>query len=234
MAQMLSLSDMTRILPADLMPLLVQACGPSNQASLAAILDSYQADDRQLLGWCDQSGPLALAGMEIRAGAAKLLHLAIRSDQRRCGLGRKLLQAIQSQLGLYRMDAETDTEALGFYQALGWAHVALGPRANRSPRFGVYWLAAEKILQSDFCFPAPAVDHVRLPGFDDSSLSLLRLDQIHPLLSGNKWFKLSGNLIAARQAGLDTLLTLGGAWSNHLIATSAAGRLFFAKPTVCC
>jgi 1-aminocyclopropane-1-carboxylate deaminase len=56
-------------------------------------------------------------------------------------------------------------------------------------------------------------------------LLLKRDDLIHPELSGNKWRKLAPNLRAAADAGRRTLLTFGGAYSNHLRATAAAGRL---------
>ncbi|MEV6318755.1 pyridoxal-phosphate dependent enzyme [Streptomyces sp. NPDC051776] len=52
-----------------------------------------------------------------------------------------------------------------------------------------------------------------------------RDDLIHPLLPGNKWRKLVPNLRAAAEQGRGTLLTFGGAYSNHLRATAAAGRL---------
>lgn len=44
--------------------------------------------------------------------------------------------------------------------------------------------------------------------------------------SGNKWRKLKYNLLAAQQAGLQQLLTFGGAFSNHLAAVAAAGYYF--------
>ncbi|GAA2721603.1 MULTISPECIES: pyridoxal-phosphate dependent enzyme [Streptomyces] len=56
-------------------------------------------------------------------------------------------------------------------------------------------------------------------------LLLKRDDLIHPDLPGNKWRKLEPNLRAAAAAGRRTLLTFGGAYSNHLRATAAAGRL---------
>lgn len=56
------------------------------------------------------------------------------------------------------------------------------------------------------------------------SLDMLRLDQVHPHISGNKWFKLKYNLLEARKEGYETLLTFGGAFSNHLYATAAAGK----------
>ncbi|MFG2649247.1 1-aminocyclopropane-1-carboxylate deaminase/D-cysteine desulfhydrase [Streptomyces sp. NPDC048436] len=57
------------------------------------------------------------------------------------------------------------------------------------------------------------------------SLTLKRDDLIHPDLPGNKYRKLALNLDAAVTAGHSTLLTFGGAYSNHLRATAAAGRL---------
>jgi 1-aminocyclopropane-1-carboxylate deaminase len=57
-------------------------------------------------------------------------------------------------------------------------------------------------------------------------LYLKRDDLISRELPGNKWRKLSGNLEAARRQGHRVLLTFGGAYSNHVRATAAAGRLF--------
>jgi 1-aminocyclopropane-1-carboxylate deaminase/D-cysteine desulfhydrase-like pyridoxal-dependent ACC family enzyme len=57
-------------------------------------------------------------------------------------------------------------------------------------------------------------------------LRLLRDDLHHPALPGNKWRKLKYNLLAARDQGHHTLLTFGGAYSNHLAAVAAAGPLY--------
>ncbi|MCG6135349.1 MAG: pyridoxal-phosphate dependent enzyme [Nostoc sp. LLA-1] len=57
-------------------------------------------------------------------------------------------------------------------------------------------------------------------------LFVLRLDCLHPLVNGNKWFKLKYNLLEAKQQNLTTLLTFGGAYSNHIFATAAAANLF--------
>ncbi|MEZ0068491.1 1-aminocyclopropane-1-carboxylate deaminase [Streptacidiphilus sp. MAP12-20] len=53
---------------------------------------------------------------------------------------------------------------------------------------------------------------------------LKRDDLLHPPVSGTKWRKLRPNLERARALGHDTLLTFGGAYSNHLRAAAAAGR----------
>lgn len=55
---------------------------------------------------------------------------------------------------------------------------------------------------------------------------LKRDDLIHPYLSGNKWRKLKYNLIEAERQGKDTLLSFGGAYSNHIHALAAAGKIF--------
>jgi 1-aminocyclopropane-1-carboxylate deaminase len=53
---------------------------------------------------------------------------------------------------------------------------------------------------------------------------LKRTDLIHPTISGNKFYKLKNNLSEAQAQGLNTLLTFGGAYSNHIAATAAAGH----------
>ncbi len=53
-----------------------------------------------------------------------------------------------------------------------------------------------------------------------------RIDLVHPFISGNKWFKLKYNIIKAREEEYETILTFGGAYSNHVHATAAAGREF--------
>lgn len=84
--------------------------------------------------------------------------------------------------------------------------------------------------------PDPAALRPRLPSplqeIEDEQfarrgvrLLLKRDDLIHPDLPGNKWRKLAPNLRAAAAAGERALLTFGGAYSNHLRATAAAGRL---------
>lgn len=58
------------------------------------------------------------------------------------------------------------------------------------------------------------------PGYHE--VHVLRLDKIHPVISGNKWFKLSKYLEYAIQLKKKGILTFGGAWSNHIVAVAAA------------
>lgn len=77
-------------------------------------------------------------------------------------------------------------------------------------------------------FPRLPVHAVHVPWLDLGRVHIcvLRADLCDPLLSGNKYFKLRYNLAAARLSGHDTLLSFGGAWSNHLHALAAAGQRY--------
>jgi 1-aminocyclopropane-1-carboxylate deaminase len=73
--------------------------------------------------------------------------------------------------------------------------------------------------------PSPLVElHDERLGRCGVHLRLKRDDLIGPDLPGNKWRKLRYNLEAARQQGFTRLLTFGGAYSNHIRATAAAGH----------
>jgi 1-aminocyclopropane-1-carboxylate deaminase len=62
-------------------------------------------------------------------------------------------------------------------------------------------------------------------------LFLKRDDQIHPFISGNKWRKLKYPLRKAQEQGKTHLVTFGGVWSNHLLATACAAAKFGFKST---
>lgn len=74
--------------------------------------------------------------------------------------------------------------------------------------------------------PHAPLEPVQLDWLRGVELAVLRLDLIDPLISGNKWFKLSGHLDQARQACASGIISLGGAYSNHLHALAAAGQRF--------
>jgi 1-aminocyclopropane-1-carboxylate deaminase len=69
--------------------------------------------------------------------------------------------------------------------------------------------------------------------FDDKGLKVFikRDDLIHPIISGNKWRKLKYVLQQAQAQNKTHLVTFGGAYSNHLLATAAAAAKFGFKAT---
>jgi 1-aminocyclopropane-1-carboxylate deaminase len=57
-------------------------------------------------------------------------------------------------------------------------------------------------------------------------LYIKREDLLHPIISGNKFRKLKYNIEEAKRLGCATLLTFGGAFSNHILAVAGAGAQY--------
>jgi 1-aminocyclopropane-1-carboxylate deaminase len=74
--------------------------------------------------------------------------------------------------------------------------------------------------------PQAPLEPLQLDWLNGVELTVLRLDRIDPLISGNKWFKLTQHLAHAQTAGASGIISLGGAHSNHLHALAAAGKRF--------
>jgi 1-aminocyclopropane-1-carboxylate deaminase len=68
---------------------------------------------------------------------------------------------------------------------------------------------------------------ILLPILEEKKVELFikREDLIHPFVSGNKFRKLKYNLLEAKKLKKKALLTFGGAYSNHVVATAVAGKL---------
>lgn len=64
---------------------------------------------------------------------------------------------------------------------------------------------------------------ISLP-YTNCNLFIKREDLIHPFVSGNKFRKLKYNLLQAKEEKQHSLLTFGGAYSNHIAAVAAAGK----------
>ena len=60
-------------------------------------------------------------------------------------------------------------------------------------------------------------------------LDVLRLDELHPIVSGNKWFKLKYYLLQAQKQNADTIASFGGPYSNHLVALAYAAKEYNLK-----
>lgn len=82
-------------------------------------------------------------------------------------------------------------------------------------------------MLQDIHFNNISVDTLSLPLLTEKKVDVdvVRLDKIHPLISGNKWFKLRYYLEEAKSKHKKTIVTFGGAWSNHILAVAAACRI---------
>jgi 1-aminocyclopropane-1-carboxylate deaminase len=72
------------------------------------------------------------------------------------------------------------------------------------------------------------IQQVHFSEIKDKAVTLFikREDELHPFISGNKYRKLKYNLVEAKKQEKKTLLTFGGAYSNHIAAAAAAGSQF--------
>ena len=75
-------------------------------------------------------------------------------------------------------------------------------------------------------FPGLALNNITVDDISsfykkEIEVAVLRLDKISPLVSGNKWFKLRYYLEETKAREKKGIITFGGAWSNHIIATAA-------------
>lgn len=71
----------------------------------------------------------------------------------------------------------------------------------------------------------PDISAVSIPFLAEKNITLdvLRLDLLHPHISGNKWYKLHYNITEAVNLGHSGILSFGGGYSNHLHALAYAG-----------
>ena len=90
----------------------------------------------------------------------------------------------------------------------------------------------ETPINPTFRLPSP-LQLIQSKELDKKGLQLWikRDDLIHPLISGNKWRKLKYNIRQMQEERKNGMITFGGAYSNHIYATAAAGR-YFGFPTI--
>ena len=81
----------------------------------------------------------------------------------------------------------------------------------------------------EMLFKAPEIELQEIDSgtFKEHKIKLIiaRLDKIHPIISGNKLFKLHYFLEKAFQTQCKTIITFGGAYSNHLLATAYSCKI---------
>ena len=76
-----------------------------------------------------------------------------------------------------------------------------------------------------FQLPSP-LEKINIHFKNNIQLYIKRDDLIHPYISGNKWRKLKYNINTFLQSDKKILVTVGGAYSNHIMATAAATKVF--------
>ncbi len=72
--------------------------------------------------------------------------------------------------------------------------------------------------------PKPVIETVPYLSQKSITIDVLRLDQIHPIVSGNKWYKLRFYIQDALDTNSNTIASFGGPYSNHLVALAFAAK----------
>ena len=95
----------------------------------------------------------------------------------------------------------------------------------------IYLLVHEKLISLQQSLAESILTKVDDPFLENHQVELWikRDDLIHPIISGNKWRKLKYNLNHALSVGADTLISMGGAYSNHLHALAYSGKILKLK-----
>lgn len=86
---------------------------------------------------------------------------------------------------------------------------------------------SQRLARLEQSIKAPLLEPLNSPLLKSKHVgfSVLRLDQLHERIQGNKWFKLKQNLHQALAQGQNQIVSFGGAYSNHLYALATAGEL---------
>jgi len=71
---------------------------------------------------------------------------------------------------------------------------------------------------------SPTIQPLRTFFAGGPAVDVLKLQEVHPVVSGNKWYKLKYYLQEAVERGYTKIITRGGPYSNHIIATAWAAR----------
>jgi 1-aminocyclopropane-1-carboxylate deaminase len=72
--------------------------------------------------------------------------------------------------------------------------------------------------------PNPVIDSIPYLSSEKIAIEALRLDQIHPIVSGNKWYKLRYYIKEALAKNASTIASFGGPYSNHLVALAYTAK----------
>jgi len=72
--------------------------------------------------------------------------------------------------------------------------------------------------------PNPIIETIPYLSNSDVAIDVLRLDQVHPVVSGNKWYKLRYYIQGAVESQANTIASFGGPYSNHLVALAYAAK----------
>jgi ribosomal protein S18 acetylase RimI-like enzyme len=118
----------TRVLDPSVQSLLSHSIGFPTAVKLEMVCRQFQSESNWMLrGYELDSDMVGCIGVEIlQPGRATVRHIAVMLERRHQGIGRSMLRQLSNELKLEWLIAETDSDALGFYQQCGFDVESLG------------------------------------------------------------------------------------------------------------
>lgn len=137
-----------RQMGASAMDILGNAVFQPTVERMNGILDGvYGRGDAMLYGLALDQDVVAVAGIRrVSETAAELLHIAVKSSERRNGIGRQLVKLVIQEENLEELVAETDRDAVDFYRRCGFAVWSLGEKHAGVERSRCRWSALANLL----------------------------------------------------------------------------------------
>ena len=120
------------------------AVGYPTPDKLAGLAAQYESTPTwSAFGLFEGRVPLGVIGLEHRApGSAQIRHISVAVNTQRSGIGRCLIEESRTRYGLRELYAETQSDAVPFYQRCGFAVTSLGELHPGIERFACWWRAA--------------------------------------------------------------------------------------------
>ncbi len=113
--------------------LLEHSHGSVDRASAAAA--EYRAGRWNLYGWIDDGNLVGCVGLEVRPEGAAIRSLSVDASHRARGVGRSMVEAALQRTRVPWFEADTDADAVGFYERLGFTVASLGEKYPGVERF---------------------------------------------------------------------------------------------------
>lgn len=131
----------SRVATRRIKQLLAYAVGDGSDQTLSHILQSMYADPgTKLYVWiADDRDAVGLIGWRVQGGSLEILQIAVDEENRHQGIGRRLIDGAVALERPHEVVAETDQDAVEFYQRCGFSIESLGEKYPGVERFQCCW-----------------------------------------------------------------------------------------------
>lgn len=105
---------------SELPGVMAYSIGNPTKEKVCKVLDSYKVQNNPLIGYFIDETLVAAIGLEVSKASAIIRHINVLPKYQSSGIGRNLVQYVMKLFSLEILSAETDEDAVGFYQTMGF------------------------------------------------------------------------------------------------------------------